>query len=97
LVLFRFGGSSRFRRTIWWSVLQNNRRLAVPARRFPPPWTVEDIDAAFVVKDSAGQGLAYVYYEDEPQRRVAAKAADLGDLIPSRQTRPSGRRRDVFL
>jgi len=20
-------------------------------RRFPPPWTVEDIDAAFVVKD----------------------------------------------
>ncbi len=23
-------------------------------RRFPPPWTVEDIGAAFVVKDSAG-------------------------------------------
>jgi phage terminase large subunit-like protein len=25
------------------------------------------------VKDSGGQGLAYVYYEEEPQRRVAAK------------------------
>jgi hypothetical protein len=36
------------------------------ARRFPPPWSVEDIGAAFVVKDSTGQKLAYVYYEDEP-------------------------------
>jgi hypothetical protein len=25
-----------------------------------------DIDAAFVVKDSGGQKLAYVYFEDEP-------------------------------
>jgi hypothetical protein len=39
------------------------------ARRFPPLWSVEDIDAAFVVKDSAGQQLAYVYFEDEPGRR----------------------------
>jgi hypothetical protein len=28
-------------------------------RRFPSPWTVEDIVAAFVVKDSSGQKLAY--------------------------------------
>jgi hypothetical protein len=45
----------------------------MPARRFPPPWTVEDIGAAFVVTDSAGQQLAYIYFEDEPGRRSAAK------------------------
>jgi hypothetical protein len=25
------------------------------SRRFPPPWSAEDIDAAFVVKDGSGQ------------------------------------------
>jgi len=45
----------------------------VTARRFPPPWSFEDIDAAFVVKDGNGQKVAYVYYEDEPGRRSAAK------------------------
>ena len=42
-------------------------------RRFPPPWAIEELDAAFVVKDSAGQKLAYVYFEDKPGRRSAAK------------------------
>jgi hypothetical protein len=45
----------------------------MPERHFPPPWTVEDIGAAFVVKDSADQQLAYIYYEEEPGRRSAAK------------------------
>jgi hypothetical protein len=43
------------------------------SRRFPPPWSIEDIGAAFVVKDSNGQKLAAVYYEEEPGRRSAAK------------------------
>ena len=43
---------------------------AMPSRRFPPPWTVEESDARFVVKDGAGQKLAYVYFEDAPGRRV---------------------------
>jgi hypothetical protein len=42
-------------------------------RRFPPPWTVEDIGAAFVVKDSNGQKLGYFYYEEEPGRQSSAK------------------------
>ena len=42
-------------------------------RRFPPPWTIEELDVCFVVIDSAGQKLAYVYFEEEPGRRAATK------------------------
>jgi len=48
-------------------------KLAVPSRRFPPPWTVEELEACFVVRDHNGQQLAYVYFEDEPGRRSAAE------------------------
>jgi hypothetical protein len=44
-------------------------------RRFPPPWTVEEQPACFVVRDASGQVLAYVYFEDEPGRQSAARAA----------------------
>jgi hypothetical protein len=42
-------------------------------RRFPPPWTVEELDNCFIVIDDAGQKLAYVYFEEEPGRRAATK------------------------
>ena len=29
----------------------------MPPRRFPPPWSVEELDACFVVKDGARQKL----------------------------------------
>jgi hypothetical protein len=40
--------------------------LAVKPRRFPPPWTVEETGACFIVKDRAGMSLAYVYFEEDP-------------------------------
>jgi hypothetical protein len=44
------------------------------ARRFPPPWTIEEYnDACFVVSAASGQALGYFYFEDEPGRRSAAK------------------------
>jgi hypothetical protein len=43
------------------------------ARRFPPPWSVEELEACFVVKDRADQKRAYVYFEEEPGRRSSAK------------------------
>ena len=42
-------------------------------RRFPPPWSVEELDACFVVTDSTRQKIAYVHFEDDPERRSAAK------------------------
>jgi len=57
---------------LWW--LRGLRRLLrvlgtlplvldarlTPSRRFPPPWSIEDIGAAFVVKDSTGQKHTFV-------------------------------------
>jgi hypothetical protein len=45
----------------------------MPARRFPPPWSVEELDACYGRQSCDGQHLAYVYFEDEPGRRSAAK------------------------
>jgi hypothetical protein len=42
-------------------------------RRFPPPWSIDELEACFVVKDGAGQKLAFVYFEEDPGRRSAAK------------------------
>ena len=41
-------------------------------RRFPPPWSAEETEACYIVRDANGQALAYVYYEQEPGRRAAA-------------------------
>jgi hypothetical protein len=41
-------------------------------RRFPAPWTAEETDACFIVRDANGRPLSYVYFEDEPGRRASA-------------------------
>jgi len=46
----------------------------VEARRFPPPWSVEETDACFIVRDHSGQALAYaVYFEEGPDKMVACR------------------------
>ena len=45
----------------------------LPFPHFPPPWTVEETDACFIVSDANGQKLAYVSFEEEPGRQSAAK------------------------
>ena len=41
----------------------------MPERHFPPPWSVEELDSCYVVKDLNGQALAYMYFENESRRR----------------------------
>jgi len=45
------------------------RAMPEPERHFLPPWSVEELDSCFVVKDRNGQALAYMYFEKEPRRR----------------------------
>ncbi len=61
--------------------------------RFPPPWTVEEQAACFVLRDRNGHALAHVYFEDdragsarelltpEAARRIAAQLAELPNLL----------------
>jgi hypothetical protein len=60
----------------------------ISSRRFPLPWTVQETDACFIVKDHAGQSLAHVYFEEEPGRGAATRLMRRGG---SRRTSPSCR------
>jgi hypothetical protein len=40
-------------------------------RRFPPPWSIEESSACFIVRDGDKQAPAYLYFEDEPQRQMS--------------------------
>ena len=53
------------------------------ARRFPPPWSIDELQACFVVKDSAGQKL--VIQIKCPSRAAHALAASYRRSARSRQ------------
>ena len=42
-------------------------------RRFPPPWSIEDIGGCFVVKASNDRPLVFIYYGEGAGRRSLAK------------------------
>ena len=50
-------------------------RKTMSTRRFSPPWSVEELDACFVVTDSAGWKLSYVYFEDDRVKCMAGLTA----------------------
>ena len=67
-------------------------------RRFPPPWTVEQIPGGLKVVDANGQSLAYVYSRENPDdahiagvltedeaRRIASNIAKLPSLLANRE------------
>jgi hypothetical protein len=50
------------------------------ARRLAPPWSVEELDACYLVRDHNSQQFAHVYFEDERDgaRNHAPIHRDLG-------------------
>ncbi len=61
--------------------------MTKPPRRFPPPWTIEEPNPklqrqCFIVRDADGQALAFVYCEDEPGSRAAAKLLARDKVVP---------------
>ena len=68
-------------------------------RRFPPPWTVEQIPGGYKVKDANGRFLAYVYAREtraeadmanvltmDEARRIASNIAKLPSFLTAGKT-----------
>ena len=63
-----------------WLVTENRRRIrpilyrgSNDAARITRPYGCWPLTACFIIRDGDRQALAYVYCEDEPGRRTAAK------------------------
>jgi hypothetical protein len=50
-----------------------------PRRRYPPPWKIEEGAESYIVTDASGQRLAFIYFENEPQRQSIMKRISRDD------------------
>jgi hypothetical protein len=50
-------------------------------RRFRRPWSIEERQESFIAKDANGRQIAYLYFEDEPQRKVSMKRLSRDDAF----------------
>jgi len=48
------------------------------ARRFPPPWIVEEHAESFIVKDATGQALGYFLFRGGVRSALGGQAAHQG-------------------
>ena len=77
-----------------WKVSNADRNDGPP---LPPPWSIEELDECFIVRDADGQALGYFCFDEEQQspaidrrltcddaRRMAMNFAKLPDLVASR-------------
>ena len=46
---------------------------AVTPRRFPAPWSIEELAECFIVRDASGRALGYFYFDEEPHWRAVNK------------------------
>jgi hypothetical protein len=57
----------------------------MPARRFPPPWSVEELSACYVARDHGGQALAFPIDRGNRFSQIAwptaAKSAAIDNLF----------------
>src|SRR6516164_721790 len=67
VIFWRRGTRERARCAINWRCLKRNDTAPLPAKNSTP---------CYVVCDHNGQQLAYVYFEDEPERRSAVPTKD---------------------